>query len=207
MYSYLGEQAYLRVVAALGEKPLKSEILRSLYEDHANQLQLLRLIEQEINKLEKAGETPNFELISLALEYCADYPSHYHHPKEDLIYDKLVSRNSEVANKAVGLTEEHKTLTQLTRVFATAVGEAIAGTQTDKLRTSAEELIQYYRRHIGIEEAEIFPAARDTLTNEDWVEISTAFENISDPLFGEQSRQSYLALRRCIVERAEEESL
>ena len=191
----------------LGEVQLKSEILRSLHEDHANQLQLLGLIEFEIKKLDKAGETPNFELISLALEYCADYPSHYHHPKEDLIYAKLVSQDSDVANKASVLTEEHKTLTQLTRAFATAVGEAIAGDQTDKLRTSAERFIEYYRYHIGIEEAEIFPAARNTLTNEDWIEISTGFENIVDPLFGEQTRQAYLALRRCIVERAAEKSL
>lgn len=189
-----------------GEIQLKSEILRSLHEDHANQLQLLGLIGFEIDKLGKAGETPNFELISLALEYCADYPSHYHHPKEDLIYAKLVSRDSDVANKAAVLTEEHETLGQLTRAFATAVGEAIAGDQTDKLRTSAERFIKYYRNHIGIEEAEIFPAARDTLTSEDWTEVSTAFENIADPLFGEQTRQAYLALQRCIVERAVEKS-
>lgn len=185
---------------------MKSEILRSLHEDHANQLQLLRLIEFEIDKLGNASETPNYELLSLALEYCADYPSLYHHPKEDLIYAKLISRDSSVASKAAILTEEHKTLTQLTRAFATAVGEAIAGAQTGKLRASAERFIKYYRYHIGIEEAEIFPIARDTLTAEDWIEVSTAFEKLADPLFGEQTRQAYLALQRCIVESAAENS-
>ncbi len=185
---------------------MKSKILQSLHQDHANQVQLLSLIESEIDKLRKEGETPNFELLSLALEYCVDYPSHYHHPKEDLLYEKLITRDPAIAEQAIILTEEHETLMQLTREFADAVGEAIAGDTTDNLRAAAGRFLKYYHYHIGIEESEVFPIARRVLTDDDWIEIDAAFRNTADPLFGDHTRDAYLALQRCIVEKASEAS-
>ncbi len=181
---------------------MKSKILQSLHEDHANQMQLLGFIEAEVKEIESTDEAPNFELLSLALEYCADFPGRFHHPKEDLLYEKLVQRAPEVAGQAVTLTEEHAELSRLTRAFSTAVGDAIEDGSVGKLRLAADQFLRFYRHHIGIEEAEIFPSARRALTDEDWNAINNSYEELSDPLFGEHTRQSYIALQRRILERA-----
>ena len=64
-----------------------STILQTLHQDHANQLQLLSLVETEIGKLDDVSDPADFELLSLALEYCSDFPNRYHHHKEDRIYE------------------------------------------------------------------------------------------------------------------------
>jgi hemerythrin-like domain-containing protein len=181
---------------------LKSKILQSLHEDHANLIQLLSLIETEVDKHGKLGETADFELISLALEYCTDYPARYHHPKEDLVYEKLIQRDPDIANQAVILTEEHEKLQDLTQEFSTVVGESIGGTNTEKLQKNAVCFLKFYRYHIGIEESEVFPCARRALTEDDWISIDNAYSRVTDPLFGEHTRQSYLALQQRIIERA-----
>ncbi len=181
---------------------LKSKILQSLHEDHANQLQLLSLIELEIGKLTKIGRAANFEMISLALEYCVDFPGRYHHPKEDLIYETLIKRDPDIAIRAIALTEEHHKLNALTREFATAVGEAIDGKNVNHLQLTADRFLKLYRCHIDIEEAEVFPRVNRALTKEDWIAIDQAYSDSNDPLFGEHTRQSYIVLQQRIVERA-----
>lgn len=181
---------------------MTATILQSLHQDHANQLQLLSLIEIEVNKLGDETDPAIFELLSLALEYCSDFPSNYHHPKEDCIYRKLAAREPCIAERVFDLLEDHKVLNALTADVSSAVARAIAGQGTDGLREAAERFTRHYRYHIGIEEAEIFPRARKVLTEADWTEIASAYEDETDPLFSEHTRQAYIALQQCIVERA-----
>lgn len=183
---------------------MKSKILRGLHADHANLVQLLGLIEAEVEKLDTGDGMPDFELLTLAFEYCNDYPGRYHHPKEDLMFQKLLQRDPAIGNRTVALTEEHETLGQLTNEFAAAIAGAIEGESCEKLRDVASRFVQYYRHHIGIEEAEVFPRARHALTDDDWREIEDAYEGISDPVFGEHTRHAYLALHHRILDRANE---
>ena len=76
-----------------------STILQTLHQDHANQLQLLSLVETEIGKLDDVSDPADFELLSLALEYCSDLPNRYHHPKEDRFYERLVARDPAIGDR------------------------------------------------------------------------------------------------------------
>ena len=180
---------------------MKSKILQTLREDHANQAQLLALIEAEIAKLSGGMEAPDYELISLALEYCTDYPSRCHHPREDLIYVKLLQRDPQFGTRAAVLTEDHRDLESLIRKFAEAVGGTMCGRDPRQLRQTGERFLHHYRHHMSVEEREIFPRASECLTDDDWQEIEDAYEEVSDPLFGDHTRQAYIALQRRIVDR------
>jgi hemerythrin-like domain-containing protein len=184
---------------------LKLKILDILQEDHANLSLLLDLFESEIQKFDEAGRDPDFELIALALEYCVDYPTLYHHPKEDRVYEKLMLRKPELANKVVLLIEDHDILARLTQAFANAVAAAITGEPPDKARSTGHEFLKHYRDHMDIEDVEIFTAAREFLTESDWAEIESAGENPPDPLFSEQTRAAYVSLRERILQRAKGE--
>ena len=182
---------------------MKSGVLKTLHDDHVNISRLLDLLESEIERLDADGTAPDFELITLALEYCVDYPGHYHHPREDLVYDRLVRRDPMLAGKITELTRDHTTLSEKTNTFATAVGGAIAGDGTTAARTLGRSFLARYRRHIDIEEGEIFPAAHEHLTQEDWEKIEVAASSPPDPLFGDHVRDAYRALHRRIMKRAE----
>ncbi len=184
---------------------MEFEILDILHEDHANLCLLLDLLESELQKFDSDEQDPDFEVVSLALEYCVDYPTHYHHPKEDRVYEKLMLRKPELANKVVLLIEDHETLARLTQAFANAVAAAITGEPPDTARSTGREFLRHYRYHISIEETEIFPAAREFLTGGDWAEIESAGENPADPLFSEQTRSAYVSLRERIVRLAKGE--
>jgi len=177
-----------------------SNILQTLHQDHANLIQLLSFIEMETHRIDRRDSMANFELISLALEYCVEFPGRYHHPKEDLLYAKLIQRDPKIAGRAADLIEDHETIDKLTREVAAKVADTISGGETRTLCRAAAEFIRHYRYHIGIEETEVFPQARHALTDADWREIENAYEDETDPLFGEHRRQAYIALQQRIVE-------
>lgn len=177
---------------------MKSKNLQMLHQDHANLIQLLGLIESEIEKLGNRRCEASFENLSLALECCTDFPSHCHHPKEDLIYAKLPRRESRIAKQTADLEEDHKTLKALTHAVTNQIAAAIFGDGTEKLYESVNRFVRYYRHHIGIEETEVCCA----LTGADWQAIEDAYIESHDPLFGEHTRDAYIALQQCIVERA-----
>ena len=128
----------------------------------------------------------------------------FHHPKEDQIYARLVDRDPSFAGRVDDLIEDHKTLKTLTKEVSAAIAKAISSGDIEELRETVENFTRYYRYHIGIEESEVFPCARRALTEADWCEIERAYEQACDPLFSEHTRQAYIALQRCIVERAAE---
>ena len=178
---------------------MTSTILQTLHQDHANQLQFLSLVETEIGKLDDVSDPADFEFLSLALEYCSNFPNRYHHHKEDRIYERLVARDPAIGDRIDDLIQDHKTLERLTREFANAVAQAIASGDSTGLFETTTQFARHYRYHIGIEETDFFPRARNVLTEADWHAIEASYREEADPLFGEQTRQAYIALQERIV--------
>lgn len=178
-----------------------SNVLQTLYEDHANLERLFKLIEDEIGRIDDADFDPYFETLTLALEYCVDYPCHYHHPAEDLIYGALIRRAPELARKLVVITADHKALLRVTEAFSNAVASAVEGGAAKPVRVLGQEFLGHYRHHMRVEEAEIFPAAQQHLTPSDWSGIEMMAKIPIDPLFTDHVREAYRALNRRIVAR------
>jgi hemerythrin-like domain-containing protein len=65
------------------------EVLR---QEHCNIESLLRVLEQELSVFER-GDRPDYEVILAVISYLNDYPDSCHHPKENLIVDKLRVRD------------------------------------------------------------------------------------------------------------------
>lgn len=183
-----------------------SNLLKTLYADHANLDRLLTLVEDEIERIGAGQHDPYFETLTLALEYFVDYPDHFHHPVEDLIFGKLIHRAPELPRKIAAIIADHKSLSELTHSFSDAVAGAIAGGATESVCAIGLEFLQHYRRHIETEETELFPAAEKYLTQDDWSEIATLAKIPTDPLFTEHVREAYLALSRRIIARAGHQS-
>jgi len=181
-----------------------SNVLRTLYRDHVNLEDLLKLIENDVERIGIEQSKPDFEMLTLALEYLVDYPDHYHHPTEDLMYSTLVCRAPKLEGEIGVITADHKSLSQLTGSFSDAVACAIDGGPTNSIRKLGREFLRHYRHHMHIEETELFPAAKKYLTQGDWSEIEMMAKIPVDPLFTEHVREAYLALKRRIVNQAQQ---
>ena len=176
------------------------DVVNSLLQDHANMARLLDAIEQELAAFDR-GERPDYDIIQGALEYCLNYPDLYHHPKEDLVWDRLQERDAATAAALGDLRSEHKTLAELTRRFAAAVHAVLHDLEVPRgsFDHAAREFLGRYRHHMAVEEERFFPAAVGKLTADDWAEIETEMTERNDPRFDAQSGERFTALREKIL--------
>ncbi len=177
------------------------KILDDLHQDHQNFARLWDLLGRELKIFKDSGQ-PDYGLVETILDYSVNYPELCHHPKEDLIYEKLAARDPAAA-KAVGdLKKEHETLASLTWRFSTAVGNVLEDEQLprDWFMNIANDFLIFSRNHMQMEEVLFFPATRKCLTAKDWAELEVSVENVNDPLFGEDKQEKYKSLFQDIMD-------
>ncbi|MCP4329699.1 MAG: hemerythrin domain-containing protein [Alphaproteobacteria bacterium] len=176
-----------------------AETLRMLREEHANLWQLLNLIDAQLDAFDR-NESVDYELLHLVLQYCQSFPDRFHHPKEDLILERLRERAPAVAASFETLENEHKLLAEETNRFADRVEQVVQDSQVP--RTQLTELgrafVTSYRRHMKFEEDVFFPAAEKHLEDGDWTRVDAHLHEPADPLFGDQAVETYRRLRDII---------
>jgi hemerythrin-like domain-containing protein len=167
--------------------------------EHADLERLLDLLDWQLATFRDGGR-PDYELIGTIVEYCKSYQDVVHHPREDLVFGKLLVRDRGVAATIDDLQEDHGRLAARARELAAAVRQVVAEEIVDRAWVwgLCEKLVQAYHRHIAYEEEQFFPAAEAALTGEDWAELENRFEDRGDPLFGEQVADRFRALRNDI---------
>ena len=124
-----------------------------------------------------------------------------------MVLDALRRRDPSAAQPAEGLEDEHARIGQLTRDFNTAVGTWAAdepARRADFLDTG-RAYIAAMRDHIAHEDREFFPAAEAALSREDLDRLTDRLPTLDDPLFGAADHDSYVRLRRNILEWSGEE--
>ncbi len=176
-----------------------SQVMEQLRTDHLNMARLISLLDMEMRTFEEAG-APDYELMLDILDYHMSYPELCHHPKEDLVYRRLMERDPASSEVVEELLEEHKKLTVMTKEFAELLrGITLDGeVPRERLGALGREYVALNRRHIEREETIVFPLAEKVLREQDWVEIDDAISG-NDPLFGAEIADQYLALYNSIT--------
>ena len=178
-----------------------AHIIEQLRRDHRNMQQLLDIIEREM-KAYRDDEFPDFDLLRMIAEYTVNYPELVHHPKENLIYGRIASRDPTLRSAVGDLTKEHQRLAEMTRRLTAA----IARVSSDETlpREWLDSLVQTYlsanRHHIMIEEQKLYPRALALLTRQDWAEIDDQAASLEDPVFGSKVTAAYLYLHQRITQ-------
>ena len=173
-----------------------SEVMTRLREEHRNIAKLLTALECQLAIVD-AAEQPDYDVLAAIAAYFVGFPDRCHHPKEDLIYGVLRSRDPVLAAEVGDLEEEHRGLAELTRSLAELIERALAEEPVgrDQVRDLTRDFIRRYRHHIAREELHVFPAARQVLSDRDWAEIDGKLGDRDDPLFGEVVADYFHALR------------
>ena len=177
-----------------------SNVVDALLQDHSNMAKLLDAVERQLAAFER-GEPLDLDILQGALDYCLNYPDLYHHPKEDLVWERLRLRDPEGTAAFADLHEEHRKLGELTRRFAAAMRSVLRDLEVSRESVDqiARQFLDRYRRHMEMEEQRFFPAAVRTLTAADWAEIDMQLADRDDPLFGAASEARFKALRQDIL--------
>jgi len=157
------------------------ELLRA---EHRDIEELLVVLEDELNTFARQ-ERPDYEIIQAVISYFQDYPDCCHHPKEDMIFDKLKARDP-VAAKTVGDFEaEHRNEGERLQRVANIVRSILLDhdVSRQKFDDIMLDFIRHQRQHMAMEERVLFPAAVDALRPEDWAAIESKWSEKEDSLF------------------------
>ncbi len=172
-----------------------AHIIQQLQQDHLNVARLLDLLEAQTETLHD-GETPDCLMMFDVMCYMRHYPDLFHHPTEDLIFEKLKERDPSACPIVDNLMEEHKALAEKGAQFfeplQTIVSESMVPRET--LESQGRGYIAFLRSHMDKEEDQVFPLASKVLREEDWAEIDTAMASKADPVFGKVVGGKYRAL-------------
>jgi len=169
-----------------------SEILQQLRIDHANFAGLLTRLESELDKI-RSVELAEIELMREIMHYLTRYPDTVHHPREDLIFSRLVLRDDTTRPLVDELTVEHRDLAEKGNEFLRVLGSVVDGAMVHRelLEQCGGDYVEALRTHIRKEEGSIFRRIETALMAEDWAAIEAADERRPDPLFGSIVEQGY----------------
>jgi len=171
-------------------------LLQVLKEDHRNLAILLDMLESEIRRLQQ-DKRADFEILEAILGYLQRYGDQCHHPKENLIYARLRKRDGAEAKGSSMIQNEHKTLAQNTDEILKDLRDILCGTTTPRpgLGVQLAEYLAAYRAHMAAEDTHFFPTAENTLSLQDWKDIESDAEALTDAEFARNTQERFLALR------------
>ena len=182
-----------------------TNIIEVLRQEHYNIESLLRVLERELGVFGR-GDQPDYEVVLAVIDYFKDYPDSCHHPKEDLIIEKLKARDPVAAATIGDLEAQHREGARRLRRVALAVERVLSG--QDLLRQTVHDIVRDFidneRQHMVMEERVVFPAALSALRPEDWADIARKLGDRADPFYQPGFAEKFNALGRNILKMEEE---
>ena len=183
-----------------------TRIIELLREEHREMEELLRVLESELNIFNRQ-EQPDYELLVSVISYFLDYPDCCHHPKEDMIFEKLKVRSPAAAESVGNLEAEHRDEAARLRQVQDVVSNILLDHDIMPRQVfdrAVRDFIEQERAHMGMEERLLFPAAVRTLRPEDWAEIESRWGDTKTSLFTIGIEEKYHSLRDHILQWARE---
>jgi hemerythrin-like domain-containing protein len=176
------------------------QIIDILLEEHRNIEKLLHVLEHELEIFDR-GDRPDYEILQTIIQYFQDYPEDCHHPKEEMIFEKLKSRDAAAARRFGDVEAEHEVETRRLRSFAHVVDYILADQEflREDFHFAVHDFIEHQRQHLKKEEQLLFPAAVKALQREDWAEMDARLDDRTDPLFDRVVEEKFHTLQETIL--------
>ena len=180
--------------------------IRILQREHRGIGAVLYCFEKVLDDIQKGRLEPDLDLFDAIIAYIQDFPDRFHHPKEDDHFFPLVAQRApEVRDALAELKKQHHDGVRLTAALKWHLQEWRQNkTAFAAFNAAARQFIEFQRKHIGIEEKTIIPAATAHFTEADWKKVDGAFADNDDPLFGKNPKAVFDRLFSKIVELAPE---
>ena len=145
---------------------------------------------------------PDFELLSLMIDYIEMFPERLHHPKEDQhLFAALRRRTPDAEAVLQPLAAEHARGAHMIDDLRFALTRyRVAGEAgRAEFATAVHAYVQFHWEHMRKEEEVVLPLAAQVLTQDDWQAIAAAFSESGDPLIGPAAQTALRALFQTIL--------
>lgn len=197
--------ASLRGPALAAGRSGAPEIMVTLNNEHRYIASLLEALAEQADNL-LPNRAPDYTMIYDIVHYMANFPDEFHHPREDLVFDKLVERDPESREPVDELLEGHREINRRSKELLEELTQVVKNSRTpdnQKLKYLCDRYIGYYWDHINTEESRVFPRATAKLRSEDWFDVNTAAKYVDDPLFGTRVQKEYRRLSQYLEDRVQ----
>ncbi|MEW8525316.1 MAG: hemerythrin domain-containing protein [Candidatus Thiodiazotropha endolucinida] len=174
-----------------------AKAIKIIRNEHAGLAAIYRTLSVVVKDVVEGRTEPSFELFHALVDYLKSFMYRYHHPKEnDYLFPAVIKRNPEAAALVAVLESQHKEGGALLKTLEQALEryEKEGKTAQQEFVDAFECYHQFEWQHMSMEEREIIPMAKRSLTEEDWEAIDKVFLDHSDPLFGDEKREEYKKL-------------
>lgn len=168
--------------------------------EHVYFRRLLELLQQELDTFHR-GERPNYELMLDIVSYLSNYSDQFHHPREDVAFQRLAQRCPDLSLELARLSQEHRVIARAGEKLREHLESILSGSMIARaeVEVACATYLVYYGNHIAKEDELVLERAAELLTPEDWQAVKDAAVPSEDPLFGERPQDRYRALRRHIA--------
>ena len=175
-------------------------VVSELRAEHVNMARLLKILERQIEIFEASGQ-PDYAIMQDIILYFLDFPDQCHHPKEDLLAERVLALAPERAGALRGLSELHEELGVLSRKVAVVVRRVLEEAELPRAEVirAVREFIDSQRHHMEMEETHFLPLAEELLGEADLEELDAEIFSREDPLFGPDAEDRFAALRDDIL--------
>ncbi|MDH5480037.1 MAG: hemerythrin domain-containing protein [Nitrosomonas sp.] len=179
------------------------KIQRQLHVDHHHLQRLLNCLTTEIDCYDfDSKRAADLAVILSALDYVDTYPDKWHHPSEDIIFDRLLEKDVKESKLIEQLKQEHKEIIletgKIHQLFDMVANDCIV--PADELLGGARHFITLQRKHLEKENEFVYPLMDVLFDAEEWKAIESEIKIQDDPLFKKQSKKEFEHLYQYILD-------
>ena len=175
------------------------EIIRM---EHAALSAMLRSILLLLEQHRRESTLPDFAALRAMLFYVDEFPEKRHHRKEsELLFPKLRARTPLHRDLLDHLDLDHSQGERRIRELEHALlaFEIMGESRRIHFEETAARYVDFYLRHMALEEQQVLPLAARVLSPQDWQELDEAFLANRDFLAGAEPEAEYTNLFSRIV--------
>ena len=154
-------------------QPRRNRSVFARFELHRRMIRVLRLIRQLIDDTH-TPEPSSRTALGDCFRYLSDYPSRVHHPREEAIFDILVSRDANARTAVEALNREHEVMDRNNGQILALLEDSDWGDQPDvtiRIAPLVNRHINQQIHHMRTEEGIVFPLVDKVLLMSDWKSV------------------------------------
>lgn len=189
----------------LSQKPTRTQIILAIHNKNKYINQLLGIYQEQLNAIGKR-HTPDYQIMFDIMHYMSHYPDQFHHPRENILYKRLVAKHTQSRALIETLILEHESRAQKGRAILDLLKELKQKDNGDlrrRLSFRSEDYLLLHKSHVDLEENKVLPRVNEFLSKQDWEDICNNITLAKDPLFGRTVKKRYKRLNEHIAKRME----
>ena len=186
------------IAAAPSRRGLEQPLMKALRAEHRHMATVMQLFTEQLDAI-AVGELVDTHVVYEIMHYMVSWPDRFHHPREDLIYARVVEVDASLADEVDTLQRDHDQTAKrgkqvLQDIERWRQGDA-SGTVLVK---SGREYVDHIYEHMNLEEKLVFPRIEAALTLQDWRELAEddQLQAVSASVFGPQIQREFRNMAR-----------